>query len=348
VSFATVASLIDEAVRSRATPAATIQVGAKDIVHWEYAAGTLTYDPGASPAALDTSFDLASLTKVIATTSCVMDLVRRGRLNIDAPVSAILPAWRTNDRAFVTIRQLLDHSSGLPARVRLWEVCSGTEAFERALETIPLDRAPGTAAAYSDLGFILMGFVLERTQGIDLASQVKTLLDGCGVSLSFGTRPDERSHVAPTERDPWRGRVLCGEVHDENASAMGGVAGNAGLFGTVSQVGAFARTVLRTFDVETPLGTPAVMRQFAAPSSVPQSSRALGWDTMRPSSSCGRLMSPTAIGHTGFTGTSLWIDYEGGYYVALLANRIHPTRANDAWLSWRPRIHEAVAIALGR
>lgn len=148
--------------------------------------------------------------------------------------------------------------------------------------------------------------------------------------------------------DPWRGRLLVGEVHDENTWALGGVAGHAGLFGTVAAVGAFARAVLATLDGQPVLARTDTMRRFIQPSGVPGSSRALGWDTMLPTSSCGTRLSPTAIGHTGFTGTSLWIDWERDLYVVLLTNRVHPTRENDAMRRVRPQVHDAVVEAFDR
>jgi CubicO group peptidase (beta-lactamase class C family) len=155
------------------------------------------------------------------------------------------------------------------------------------------------------------------------------------------------SRIAPTEFDPWRNRLLQGEVHDENAAALDGVAAHAGLFGTAADVGVFARTVLRTFIEPTVLADPPLMARMANVTDVPDSSRALGWDTMRPTSSCGRRLSPTAIGHTGFTGTSLWIDRDQDLYVVLLTNRVHPSRSNEALLSIRPRVHEAVVEDCG-
>jgi CubicO group peptidase (beta-lactamase class C family) len=155
-----------------------------------------------------------------------------------------------------------------------------------------------------------------------------------------------RDIIAPTERDAWRGRVLQGEVHDENAYALGGVAGHAGLFGTAGAVGSFARAMLASLRAPNWIGTPEFMRVCVSPSAVPGSSRALAWDTMRPTSSCGTLMSPTAVGHTGFTGTSLWIDWERDVYVVLLTNRVHPTRENAALVALRPQFHDAVMRAL--
>ena len=151
-----------------------------------------------------------------------------------------------------------------------------------------------------------------------------------------------RGQIAPTEFDPWRQRLLQGEVHDENAALLGGIAGHAGLFGTVQEVGAFARLVLSTFQQATLIGDPDTMLTFATKSAVPGSSRALGWDTMLPTSSCGKKFSARAIGHTGFTGTSLWVDPALDVYVVLLTNRVHPSRTNNRLQALRPLIHDAV------
>ena len=164
----------------------------------------------------------------------------------------------------------------------------------------------------------------------------------------FNPPREWRHRCAPTEVDPWRGRLLAGEVHDENCWALGGAAGHAGLFGTAAAVGTFARAVMRTIQGEPILSEPSTMREFIARAAVPRSSRALGWDTMLPTSSCGTKMSPTAIGHTGFTGTSLWIDWEKDRYVVLLTNRVHPTRTNEAIRAIRPRVHDAVVEVLAR
>jgi CubicO group peptidase (beta-lactamase class C family) len=188
---------------------------------------------------------------------------------------------------------------------------------------------------------MLLGFALEEAGAAPLDAQFQPLAAALG---EIGYRPDSAllDRIAPTEEDPWRGRLLRGEVHDENAAALGGVAAHAGLFGTAQSVGTFARLVLRTFREATILGTSDVMRIFATRSNVPEGSRALGWDTMLPTSSCGTRMSAAAIGHTGFTGTSLWIDRENDLYVVFLTNRVHPTRANEALIAMRAKVHDAV------
>jgi CubicO group peptidase (beta-lactamase class C family) len=325
-------ALIRAGLDEGAFPAAAIEVGRRGGPIWQEAFG----------AGHSTIFDLASLTKVIATTSLVMRAIADDRLTLVTPLDAVLPTWRGLDRGGVLIRHLLDHSSGLPAHARLFERMTGREAFETAICAMPLEHAPGSASVYSDVGFMLLGFILEdlRTQPLD--AQFDALaLTGSEV-IRFRPPADLIDRIAPTEDDPWRGRMLRGEVHDENAAALGGVAGHAGLFGTVTAVGSFARTVLDTFAVPTALGDPALMKIFASRTGVPGSSRALGWDTMKPTSSCGTLMSPAAIGHTGYTGTSLWIDRDGDVYVALLTNRVHPTRRNEALNALRPRIHDAI------
>jgi|SRR5579864_8075245 len=336
-------------------PAAVAEVGTRTERLWTCATGALTYDPDAVRTTPETIFDLASLTKVIATTSLVMRHLHAGALELDTPIRALLPSWQGADRAAVSVRHLLDHSSGLPAHLRLWEHARGRDAFERAIALTPLEAPPGTRSVYSDLGFMLLGFLIADIGGRRLDEQWadwrRVALPRDAI-LAFGAvgrlapvRPEFPGLVAPTELDPWRGRVLSGEVHDENAAALGGVAAHAGLFGTARAVGAFARLVLQTFQSATPLGSPDAMRLFARPSR-PSDSRALGWDTMRPTSSCGALMSPAAIGHTGFTGTSLWIDHEQDVYVVLLTNRVHPTRENQALPQLRPRFHDAVMRAV--
>ena len=341
--FADVRTILAEAVRSGATPAAGLEAGRAGVVVWRTAAGRLTYDPGAPAAVEDTIFDLASLTKVVATASIAMRLLEARRLTLAERVASLAPEWRGAERTLVTIRDLLEHSSGLPAWAPLFVNHAGRPAFQSAIGAQPLEYPPWTRSVYSDLGFMLLGFLLEDAGGAPLDAQFAALrLEG----LTFRPDPSLRARIAPTREDPWRGRLLAGEVDDDNAWGLGGVAGHAGLFGTASDVGAFARLVLATWRKETTLGRPETLRRFVIRSTVPGSSRALGWDTMLPTSSCGTLLSPRAIGHTGFTGTSLWIDPERDVYVVLLTNRVHPTPKNDALPALRPAVHDAVVRAL--
>jgi serine-type D-Ala-D-Ala carboxypeptidase len=344
--FAAAREIIRGGLVSRAYPAAAIEVGRRTGPIWREAFGRLDYDEKAPPTTNHTIFDLASLTKVIATTSIAMRLVAAGRLDLGASVGTWLPGWHEGRRGEVTVRHLFDHSSGLPAHARLWERATGRSAFEQAIATLPLERAPGATSVYSDVGFMLLGFVLEDIGGAPLDAQFAPLAAKLEASIGFRPPADWLPRIAPTEDDPWRGRVLRGEVHDENAFALGGIAAHAGLFGTAPAVGAFARLVLSAFDAPTWLGYPATMRLFAARTGVRDSSRAIGWDTMLPTSSCGTRMSTTAIGHTGYTGTSLWIDRERDIYVVWLTNRVHPTRTNEQLAALRSKVHDAVMAAM--
>ncbi|HXW06056.1 MAG TPA: serine hydrolase domain-containing protein [Vicinamibacterales bacterium] len=350
------AGVLREGVADRAFPGAVLEVGrSREVVRRE-AFGALTFGRGAPPTRLDTIFDLASLTKVIATATLTMRAVDDGRLRLDEPLAERIPEWRGVDRESVTIRDVLAHASGLTAYLPFYRDLTGRAEFQRAISTLPLEYPPRTQSIYSDLGFILLGFVLEDAHPARAAATPGTtdLMAGLDAQFqrlaSFLTadplvyRPARalRPRIAPTEIDAWRGRLIVGEVHDENAWALGGVAGHAGLFGTAAAVGAFARAALRTIAGEPILAGPATMREFIRRAGLPASSRALGWDTTLPSSSSGTLMSPTAIGHTGFTGTSLWIDWERDLYIVLLTNRVHPTRENEKIRQVRPRLHDAV------
>ena len=337
------ARVIEEAIDARAFPAAVVEVGDATRVLWSQPFGRLTYDAKASETAFDTIFDLASLTKVLATTSIVMQELERGTLDLDDPVARYIPRWLRSDRAAVTLRDLLLHSSGLPAYAPLYLDRHGRGEFEEAICDTALEYEPRTRAVYSDLGFMLLGFVLEDRVFLPLRFDALRQQMGIVEDVQFHPPTLWRHRTAPTENDPWRGHVLVGEVHDENAAALGGAAGHAGLFGTAAAVGQQARHFLQVIAGKTGAFQRATLEMFIAKDrTVAGSSRALGWDTMLPTSSCGRLMSPRSFGHTGFTGTSLWIDPDRGVYVVLLTNRVHPARANEAIRQVRPAFHDAV------
>lgn len=335
-------AVIEAGLADRAFPAAAVSAGRTAGALWEEAFGRLSYDDGAADCAADTIFDLASLTKVICTASVAMRLYEQGRLDLDAPAAEVLREWRDDEKRVITIRQLLDHSSGLPAHHRIWTEAVGREAYRQSIAALALERAPGTSSVYSDCGFMSLGFVLEEIGGAALDRQFDALFGDSLGPLRFLPPADWAMRTAPTEFDAWRGRMIRGEVHDENAAALGGVAAHAGLFGTAPAVGAFARLVLQTFQQPTRLASPETMRLFATKTGVPGSSRALAWDTALPTSSSGAHMSARAIGHTGFTGTSLWIDPERDLYAVLLTNRVHPTRANEKLRPLRARFHDAL------
>jgi CubicO group peptidase (beta-lactamase class C family) len=346
--FRPVAALLDEAKSRRAFPAAAIEVGRCAGALWRSAVGRLTYLDQAPSATPETIFDLASLTKVLAATPLVMRLVGQRRLLLNARVGAFLPDWRGGDRDSVTVADLLEHASGLTAWWDLYRRAATRREFAHEISGLPLEYPPRTRSVYSDLGFILLGLILEEIDGRPLDVQFAATFGR--PDLTFRPPKGDAARTAPTEEDRgWRGRLLTGEVHDENAWALGGVAGHAGLFGTVGAVGDHARLVLRTLEEPTALGEPWLLRRFLTPSRVPGSSRALGWDLMRPASSCGSRISRAAFGHTGFTGTSLWIDPLKDLYVVLLTNRVHPARPAeqpDELARLRPRVHDAVVSVL--
>ena len=335
------------ATSAGAFPGAGVQVGSRDAVIWQDAIGALTYDADAAPVAADTVYDLASLTKVVATTTLAMRLVDGGRLRLDDRVTTWIPDWRGTDRESVTIRDLLGHASGLTRHLPLFRDHATPREFENAICSLPLEYPPRTRSIYSDLGFILLGFIIERAGGARLADQFTSLVADLNLGdVGFNPPRAWRARAAPTEISEWRGRLLVGEVHDDNAWTLGGAPGHTGLFGAVGALGRFARVMLGATAGDARLADPATISTFIRRTDVPGSSRALGWDTMLPTSSCGRRLSPSAIGHTGFTGTSLWIDPAVPIYVVLLTNRVHPRATNDAILTVRPALHDAIIDGL--
>lgn len=347
-AFARAADIVQRGVDQGAFPAAVVEVGTTRNVLWRHAFGTLDADADSPPTQSGTIFDLASLTKVIATASLVMKLIDQGALTLDEPIRNWLSEWRGTDREHVTLRSLLTHSSGLTAWLPFYRDYTGRQEFQHAICSLPLEYTPGTQSIYSDLGFILLGFIVEDAGGKPFGAQAEEFLKTVTPApLMFNPPVRLRSTIAPTENDPWRGRRLVGEVHDENCWALGGAAGHAGLFGTAEAVGDFARVVLAGLaDADARLARAETIRLFVARAGSSTGSRALGWDTMMPTSSCGANMSPSAFGHTGFTGTTLWIDPERDAYVVFLTNRVNPTRENTAIQQIRPALHDAILTAL--
>ena len=345
-------AVLDKGLDAGAFSAVTAEIGSSTGAVWTHAGGRLSFETGA--AAVDTTetvFDLASLTKVLATTTIALILHARDGLDLETRVETLVPEWSAADRRDVTLRDLLEHSSGLPAYRTYFHDIRGRAGYTAAIAAEALEYAPRTRSLYSDLGFIVLGFALEAFARRTLDQQFDAWRAASQIRgpLQFLPPRDWLARTAATEHDPWRGRVLQGEVHDENAAALGGVAAHAGLFGTSPAVGEAARwwlQVLRGGDDAIAGVTAGLAQRFARRSAVPGSSRALGWDTMLPTSSCGTLMSRQAIGHTGFTGTSLWIDPERDLYFVLLTNRVHPTRNNDAIQQVRRAFHDAALTDL--
>lgn len=334
-----VTPLLARAVAGRVFPGAIVEVGRSTTAVATIAIGSHRYEPGSRPVDARTIYDLASLTKVIGTAPLVAGAMSAGVIRLNDRVRHWIEGWTGEDRQSVTLQDLLEHASGLPAHRPYYQSRRGRAAFEIAICEEPLAYRPRTQSIYSDPGFMLLGFALERAAGSTLDRQFDEWRDrelGPDVELRYQPGGDWHDRITPTEDAP-DGRERRGVVHDENAEALGGVAAHAGLFGTAAAVGACARWWLRS----------PQLAQFARQSPVPGSSRALAWDTMLPTSSCGTMLSASAIGHTGFTGTSLWIDPVQDLYVAFLSNRVHPTRHNgDAIQAVRRALHDAIVTDL--
>ena len=350
------AVLLEGAVADGVTPGGVLLVARRGAVALERAAGRLTYDDD-DAVTPSTIYDLASLTKVIATTTLMMRRVEAGALDLDHSAASRLPELEGSPVGGVTLRDLLAHSSGLPCCTELFrELGEGLDRDEtraRYLEHIAateLEVEPRERSIYSDLGVLLLGEILERESGHGLAELVRDeILDPLGLA-DTGYLPADSllERIAPTEFDSWRGRLPHGEVHDENTHALGGIAPHAGLFGTARDVAAFAQAMLNggAYGGRRIVGKDMVALFTRRAELVPGSSRALGWDTPSDPSSAGRYFSARSYGHTGFTGTSLWVDPELELIVVLLTNRVHPTRENIAIRRLRPAIHDAVVLAI--
>jgi serine-type D-Ala-D-Ala carboxypeptidase len=358
--FQHVSRLLRQAVAADHFPGAVLTVGYQGDLVYEEAVGAAALLPSARRMTVDTLFDLASLTKPIATATALMLLVEAGEVRLDAPVDAYGNAFHRPDSDSPTLRQLLSHCSGLPAWRSYYRDIDATwpppdrrRAVYAAVHQEPLIARPGTRVQYSDVGFILLGEVVETVTDMPLDEYCRRKIFAAlpveGLGFRNLTRPRPTGGpFASTESCPWRGRVLDGEVHDENAWIMGGVAGHAGLFATARQLWWFAQSLLEGLQGRAWLVSTPTLRAFTTRQDIPEGSTwALGWDTPTPGrSSAGQYVSPTAIGHLGYTGTSLWIDPAQQVIVALLTNRVHPSRQREGIRACRPLIHDAVMRAL--
>ncbi len=298
---------------------------------------------------ISTIWDLASLTKVVATTSAMMQLVESGKVDLDAPVQRYLPEWTGSNKEKVTVRHLLTHQSGLPAFKTYYKENASPDSTLKLFVTTPLDTLPGVRMVYSDIGAILLGKIVERVSGESLDHYVtKHVFAPLGmIDTRYKPLRADRYRTAPTENDPWRGRHLLGEVHDENAFALGQVSGHAGLFSTARDLEKLAGAYLNggAFG-RGRLASAATIKLFTTVNDSTFSSRALGWDTPSANSSAGHFMERPAFGHTGFTGTSLWIAPQYDLYVILLSSRVNPTRNNSKIGPVRAAVADAAMRAL--
>lgn len=361
---------MDEAAAAGVFPGGVLRVDWAGETRHLSAHGQRSLRPPLGPVRPDTVFDLASLTKILCTTSLCMLDVQAGRLELEAPVRRYLPAFTGGGRERITVRMLLDHSSGLAAwRAYYQEIAAagrgamlaspqGKHALQRMLFAEAPEAEPGRRALYSDLNFLLLQAILEglgrAPLDVRFACEVARPL---GISELFFVdlvRPGARARAlrrhafAATEACPWRLRTLIAEVHDDNAWVMGGVAGHAGLFGTAAGVATLAREWIAAWHGGGRLFSREMVRRFCARSRLAGSTRALGFDTPSPENSqAGSRMPRSAVGHLGFTGNSLWLAPERALCVVLLSNRVHPTRENEKIKKFRPALHDAILEALG-
>jgi len=350
--LAPVQRVLDSAITAGAAPGAVLAVS----VHGErfiYGTGVLGIGDSTRPTG-QTLYDMASLTKVIVLTTLAMQAVDEGRLDLDAPVSRYLLDWTrgTGEKARVTVRDLLLHDSGLPAHRPLWRETFVRDGAILRSVTSNLDTVPGARMVYSDLGAITLTAILERLYGerIDhlFARKVSGPLDL--QRMRYLPPRGWRSEIAPTENDPWRGHILRGEVHDENAARLSGVSGHAGLFASAEDLLRFGEWSLAGSLAQSVPGSLQPPKEFATWTVTQDhpvgSSRGLGWDTPSGVSSAGSIMSARSFGHTGFTGTSVWVDPTREVVIVLLTNRVHPTRNTPKFGLIRPTVADAVMRAL--
>lgn len=330
---ARVDSLLADAVRAGVAPGMTVAIGRYGKLVHLAGHGRIDTEADAPLVGADsTLFDLASLTKVVATTTAAMILEEEELLDLDRPVHEYLPELDDPAKAAITPRMLLVHTGGLEAFAALYRDLRGRDAYLRAINERPLRATPGESTVYSDWDFVLLQLIIERVTGETLDRFLARRVFGPLGMTGTGFKPDSslRRRVAATEIQEFRGGKVHGEVHDENAWALGGVAGHAGLFSTARDLATFAQMMLNGGAYgEVRVVRPSTVARWTARQE-PVSSRALGWDTPSPRSSAGRYFSPRSFGHTGFTGTSIWMDPQRGVFVVLLTNRVNPTRESHS------------------
>jgi CubicO group peptidase (beta-lactamase class C family) len=355
--MAAVDALMRDGIANGVFPGAVLLVGHNGRVRHHRAFGIADMFSG-ERVTCNTYFDLASLTKPLATTPAVMQLVQQGTIELDRPVADMVPGLMGDNHQSVTVRHLLSHCSGLPPMrpyyFRLYHLpyADRIDTMKRWVRREPLLFEPGTQEEYSDLGFMVLQWIVEELSGLPLDRFVtqkiyRHLAGEVPFFVDMRSAEKKRGRFAATELCPWRGRLLKGQVHDDNAYAMGGIGGHAGLFSTAPAVfhvvqalldadagnrrhGLFEKECVQTFFKRQPLG------RFA-----------LGFDTPSPEgSSAGRYFSQNSVGHLGYSGTSFWMDRQKAVVVVLLTNRVHPTRFNPGIKAFRPQIHDAVMVAL--
>lgn len=362
-------AILDKAIAAHVFPGCAVSVTLRGELIADHALGHFTYDQSSPAVVAGSIFDVASVTKAIATTTMAMILYERGLLDLEAPVSAIVPEFTTTDarRRAITMRMLLAHSSGLPAYEKLFLRTTTREELLAAALATDLNANPGTRAEYSDIGFIILGLALERLadESLDTFTQREIFGPLAMSHTTFNPPKSWKDQIVPTADEEcradtpvrqslkssaqpgaskFRSRVIQGEVQDENASILGGVAGHAGLFSSAEDVARFAHAMLNGGH---PILRPDTVELFTPRETAPEgTSRALGWDTPSSPSQSGKYFGLRSYGHLGYTGTSLWIDPDRQLSITLLTNRTWPDCQNQAIKQVRPAFHDAVIEAL--
>ena len=342
----TVKTAIEEAV----APGVAIAVGRNGHIAYMKGYGYIDWNqPGSSPVDTNTLYDLASLTKVIATTTVAMILEEKGQLDLNRTVVSYLPEFNSPEKSQITVRQLLTHSGGLEAGANLYNTARGREQYLAQINARPLQYTPGTNMIYSDWDMIVLQLVMERITGktLDVLAAEKIFRPLGMNDTQFQPPLTWRSRIAPTQVDDKRGGLLWGTVHDENAWAMGGVAGHAGLFSTAKDLALFSMMILNGGEGANGVRIvkPATIARWTARQGK-ESTRTLGWDSPDGGSSAGQFFSPWSFGHTGFTGTSIWIDPEKDLFVVVLTNRVNPIASNTRHVQLRRDVADAVQQAV--
>jgi CubicO group peptidase (beta-lactamase class C family) len=357
-----ITDLLFSGLKQKAYPGAVLLVAKDGVIVFFRAVGSRAVIPARLPMQKDTIFDLASLTKPLATTLAVMKLVDEGLLDLDVSLASLIQPFSWQDKAHLSPRLLLNHASGLadwkPFYQKLVQLPPDERkpAVRRLILEEPLSCEPKTTSLYSDLGFMLLEWIVEIIAGKDLSSFLQTILyQPLGLKILYldhiaAERTHRKDLYAATEDCPWRKGIVQGHVHDENAFALGGYSGHAGLFGTAMDILTLTSMLMNLYHGErSALLKEKTVRAFLSRQElVPGSTWALGWDTpSRENSSSGNCFGPKSIGHTGFTGTSVWIDLEKNITAILLTNRVHPRRTNEKIRGFRPKLHNLIMQELG-
>ncbi len=348
--FRPLEAVMEKAVSDTVFPGASLAVLYKGEVVFHKAFGRMTYSHQSRAAETTTIYDLASLTKAVATTSIAMQLVERDSLSLRAAVSSYLPGFAKNGKERVTIEQLMRHTSGLRAHTFFAKSCTTPEELFQAIEADTLLTVPGTTTLYSDLNFMLLGKIIENITGHTLAANFhQRFAAPLGMSATMFTPPPSLAwRVAPVEKDTlWPFKVPRPLVNDQNAALLGGVAGHAGLFSTTSDLLCFIQMIMQGGSLNhLDYFRPTTLRKFLSRTEYP---RAIGWDlrSLDGHSSAGELFSSSAYGHLGYTGTSIWVDPEKELAVIMLSNRVYPSSENIKIRKFRPLLHNSIVQCLG-